>query len=283
MTLQQAILNSVYGSISKTINILYEPTNNLFDSLLINIPANFYYLNKIENYYYDMVLYHNTMNQQLQKRITEEQLKSLLFIHNSPPPSFKKEDLFIFKEQISNINKIVFSEHIAKLWGFEEGDCHIMNYGIPEIQIPDDKTIPVLVLNLDNNPQIDNLYRHIQSHIPNSLIIKAVDNTNDWNSVIQHILRSKIVIDISQRSNILFCLGCGCKTISPFNDIKSEYNYYLDDFNKIMYKISEVQQVIINDYTSISKDIITKYSYEQFIEQLTKIINQIKYYEVVNV
>lgn len=283
MTLQQAILNSAYGCISKTINILYEPTNNLFDNLISDVPANFYYLNKIENYYYDMVLYHNTMNQQLQKRITEEQLKSLLFIHNSPPPSFKKEDLFIFKEQISNINKIVFSDHIAKLWGFDNNDCHVMNYGIPEMQIPDEKPVPVLVLNLDNNPQMDNLYRHIQSHIPTSLIIKTVDNSNDWHSIVQTILSSKIVIDISQRSNILFSLGCGCKTISPFNDIKSEYNYYLDDFNKIMYKISEVQQVIVSDYTDISNDIINKYPYEQFIEQLSKIINQIKHYEVVNV
>ena len=118
MITSQAIINSAYSKCSQTLNILYEPTNHLFDYLMKGVRGQLFYLNKYENYYHDMFIYHNVNNPELQQKIRNEQLKSLLMIHTAPNPTIKKEDVFIFKQNISNINKIIFEDSVAKRWGF---------------------------------------------------------------------------------------------------------------------------------------------------------------------
>lgn len=279
MITSQTIINSAYSKCSKSLNILYEPTNHLFDYLIQGISGKIFYFNKYENYYHDMAIYHNVNNQELQEKIKNEQIKSLLMIHSAPNPTLKKEDMFIFKESISNINKIIFGESIAKKWGFEADDGHIMDYGIPRIELPKEKNIPVVILNFDNNPQIDHLYKHVQTHIPNSVIIKNINNQNNWNDIAKTISNAKIVIDITQKFNILFALGCGCSTISTFDDIDSEFNYLISDFNYIVPVINSIIDKSIN-HLEVSETIINQYPYEKFIDTLNTIAFQIKLEEV---
>jgi hypothetical protein len=279
MITSQAIINSAYSKCSKTLNILYEPTNHLFDYLISQVEGQLFYLNRHENYYHDMVIYHNVNNHELQQRIKNEHLKSLLMIHSPPNPTIKKEDIFIFKESIGNINKIIFGKDIAKKWGFSVEDGYVMNYGIPKIELPKEKRHPVLIFNFDNNPQIDNLHKHIQSHIPDCLLVKNINNKNYWHDIVNIIASSKIVIDISQKFNILFALGCGCSTISTFNDIGSEFNRTINDFNNIVPMIND----LINQSTDpieISEPIINHYPYEKFVNTLNTITAQIKLDEV---
>jgi hypothetical protein len=279
MITSQAIINSAYSKCSQALNILYEPTNHLFDYLMKGVRGQLFYLNKYENYYHDMIIYHNVNNPELQQKIRNEQLKSLLMIHTAPNPTIKKEDVFIFKQNISNINKIIFEDSVAKRWGFSSDDGHVMNYGIPKIELPKEKNIPVLILNFDNNPQIDNLYKHIQAHIPNCAIIKNTNNQNYWDDIISIISDSRIVIDITQKFNILFALGCGCQTISTFNEINSEFNHSINDFNQIIPMINDIINKPTN-YSEISESTISKYPYAKFIDTLNTITSQIKLEEV---
>lgn len=276
----QAIINSAYSRCAKSTSILYEPTNHLFDYFIRELDGQFFYLNRSENYYYDMAIYHNVNNSTLQQKIKNDHLKSLLFIHSPPNPTLKKEDIFIFKENISSINKIIFDQTVANRWGFSDDDGYIMRYGIPKIELPKEKHISVVVLNFDNNPQIDNLYQHIQSQIQDCMIIKNVNNTNYWDNIANVIANTKIVIDITQKFNVLFALGCGCQTISTFNDIDSEFNHTINDFNSIVSMINDLLKKDINNYEEVQQNILNKYPYDQFINILNNITSQVKSQEV---
>jgi len=280
MITNQAVINSAYSKCSKDISILYEPTNHIFDYFMQGVTGQLFYLNKTENYYHDMLIYHNVNNAQLQEKIKNDHLKSLLLIHSSPGPALKKEDIFIFRENISSVNKIIFDKTVANNWGFSDDDGHIMNYGIPKIELPKEKSIPVVVLNFDNNPQIDNLYQHIQAQIPDCMIIKNVNNTNYWGNIANIIANTKIVIDITQKFNVLFALGCGCQTISTFKNIDSEFNNTIDDFNSVVHMINDLLKKPINSHEEMQQDTLNKYPYEQFINMLNNIISQVKSQEV---
>ena len=145
---------------------------------------------------------------------------------------------------------------------------------MPETTSNVERAIPVLILNLENNPQIDNLYRFIQSHIPETIMIKNISNTLPMQDIIDMISKSKVFIDTSSKINVLFALGCGCETISSVNDIKSSFNHHIQDYSTVVMLINQIlDNYEVDRITTIKEEIVSNYPYREFLHELNQALN----------
>lgn len=285
MMIKQAIINTAYSVISKSTSVLYESTNGLFDPVIKEMDGQLFDSKDIlENYYYDCYFSNNIFtNNNMKDFIFTNHLKSVIGIHSEPPHSFKKEDLYIFHSNTKYSTKIFFGDDIAASWRVDNSvNNFIIDYGIPRFNSKVPRDVPVLILNLDNNPQIDNLYRFIQSNIDNCIMIKSISGLSSLQEIVDVISKSKIVIDTSSRINILFALACGCNTISSLKSIKSSFNYPIEDYSSVMTLINTILLDYNKDISeNIKEEIATNYPYDTFLAKINSIFtNYIKHQEI---
>jgi hypothetical protein len=272
---QQAVINTAHSVLSKSTAVLYDPAHTLFDFLIKDTNSTiFNNTDIVQNYYYDFYFSNKIFSiNNIRSFIFINHLKHIIGIHSDPPASFKKEDLYIFHDNTKYFTRIFFGQNLADSWRAGQSENNIIiDYGVPETISNVERTIPVLILNLENNPQIDNLYRFIQSHIKESIMIKNISSGISIQEVIDMISKSKIFIDNSSRINILFALACGCQTISSFKDIKSSFNNYIEDYSTVVPLINQLLDN--NNDPSIIKNEATKnYPYNEFLDKLNLVLN----------
>ena len=113
-------------------------------------------------------------------------------------------------------------------------------------------------------------------------MIKSISGLSSLQEIVDVISKSKIVIDTSSRINIIFALACGCKTISSLKNIKSSFNYPIEDYSSVMILIN----TILLDYNEnisekIKEEIATNYPYDMFLAKINSIFtNYIKHQEI---
>jgi len=272
------VLNISYGSINKNINILYSSSLRLFDIIFNNINSDndkvniFFDNDSMNSYYYDIYFSNNFLQHtnETQQKAHAMHLKDIIGIHSPPPNSFKKEDVQLTHNNLQKTHKILFNRQTAESWGFLENDkTSIIEYGIPITNWihKDNRNKDVLVLNMENNPQVTSLYNHIKNHIPLSDIATAINPNVPIDNIAKFIANYKIVLDFGNEINTLFVASCGTTCLTSLdmgysNRLIYNISNYSDIINIIKTKLNE--ELTQQDRQSLSKNITDKYDYDFF-------------------
>jgi hypothetical protein len=291
--MNNAILNIAHSVLDSQINVLYEPGSRIFDIAINNIDnVNFYLTNDIcQNYYYDMYFSNNFLTVSDKKIINDKNhIKTVVAIHNPPPPSFKKEDLIVFHGKYKDIYKIILGQDIANFWGFQKSKkTFIIDYGIPKIpQLEINKTKNLLIFNLENNPQVDLYYKNITMENSNGIdIIKKIDSNTSIDDLRSLISKYKVCMDYGNKENILYSLSVGvpCITAKDFH-LSDDFIIKVENFQEATEMINKFLNIKLSEKESQSSShkITNEYDYEIFKKQMTQALfaikrNEIFYYE----
>lgn len=154
-------------------------------------------------------------------------IKKILFIHNPPDFTKKKEDIYIIKQKIQSINAelIFFDNYTRSMWG--ENNSRISPYSIPvdkvlnilqQHGVPIDnheKTQNAIILNFNKNQNIIQLYDKIKQQ---NIDCDYIDNLpNSLESFIIKLMKYKVIINVEPINihNSLFSILSGSLVICP--------------------------------------------------------------------
>lgn len=282
------IINITHSLINEDIRVLYFKHSSFFDLLINEIDAVFCnYNDVVKEYYYDMSFSNNLLSYENDVRVTSMvgHIKSLVGIHSGPPPKFKKEDLFLVANNTKRINKIFFGEDMVKKWRTNIGDkASIINYGIPECSFTEQRDNDILVINLENNPQIDLLYSTISKQFPSANILKNLDSTINIEILSKYLNSYKICIDPLHKINTLFTAACGCVTLTS-TDIVSDQNELIVPIENYGMINNILEMLLLNSLSEEKRQnsarmLTRSYNYDDFKNNLLQTLNNIKHNEI---
>jgi len=287
MSTLNTIYNIAYKNIDSRTNVLYAPTNHVFDLLVRLTEHSLYDMgNQYQHYYYDLFWSNNFFEhtQNTKSLVANAHLLDLLWFHANPPLKFKKEDIALVRNQLSNTYKIFTDEVTKNAWGFSDQRSFIIPYGIPvrsEFEnVP--KTESVLVMNLNGTTDINGLYQHIKTSIPTAQIIDSLQNIQSIDRLYEIMSKYQVVIDIYNPLHILIAQYLGCKTVTSTAQSENLTGItQLFDYGNI----NNVLSSIINDSLSledINKNqswIKTNHNFDQFTNSISNLLNKIKFEE----
>lgn len=284
MSTQQIITNIAHKIMSPTTNVLYFKHSSVFDYIFNMLDINIFMAKSMPAYYYDLIItndflsYHNE-TKNLSKT---SHLNHLLLFHNTPPATFKKEDIYIFQKEVKANYKIFFGQSLANSWKSQlDPQTKIIDYGIPDIGIsaPSARQKSIIILNFENNNQLDALYRHIKNQSIDCDILQNADSQHFTIIDLAHLLSNyKICINISTYINTLFAVSCGCQCISPFQMNDNKLFITSNDYSDIISSLNIALNTNISEderqhYGNMIKD---SYKYDSFCESIYEQINLLK-------
>jgi hypothetical protein len=288
MSITNSILNIAYGTLNNRINILYSPSSMLFDNILNDIDDINLFLDgdEVSSYYYDCYFSNNFLNHtnHTKKLSNQAHLKDIIAFHSPPPPSFKKEDLVLLQNNTRNIHKIFFGEEVIRSWRYpKDNKTTVMNYGIPVTEPSITRHKNVLIFNLENNPQIDSLYKSVSANIPNTDILKTINSNISIDNIGKFISEYKVCIDLGNIVNSLFAMSCGVECISPItNDKDNPLMHSIRDFNNILNMITDIlSKNISNQVRNEGSGLVyEKYNYSTFKNNMVEYMTNLKNNEI---
>jgi hypothetical protein len=287
MSTLNTIYNIAYKNIDRHTNVLYAPTNNVFDLLVKLTDNNIYDINSTyQHYYYDLFWSNNFLDhtQKTAPLVASLHLLDLLWFHATPPLKFKKEDIALVRNQLVNTYKIFSDDSTKMAWGFNDERSSIIPYGIPTRPEFENvkKTESVLVMNINGSADINGLYRHIKTAVPNAQTIDSLQNIHSIDRLYEIVSKYQIVVDIYNPLNVLIAQYLGCKSITSTAQSENLTGITrLFDYGNI----NNVLSSIINDTLSpedINKNqewIKANHDFSQFTNSVNKILNKIKFEE----
>lgn len=283
------IVNTVYSVLNPNkISVLRHKNNKfLFDYFIsYNDPGveYFYTEDVVQNYYYDLFMTDDILLQNpIHKEVSDCQIKTIIAVHNEPPGTFKKEDLLIHHQATKSIPKIFLSQDLSDKWRCgSDSNSHVLEYGIPFLYNVENINIrkhPVVVMNLEDNPHIDNLYNSVQSQISGCVMIKNVKSGTRLFDIISILQQAKIVIDINSKINVLCALSCGCQVLTSVHNVSSPLLTHISNYANLIKILQDLLNINLEEkYRQSSAEIIAnKYSYELFVKNIYKILNTYKH------
>lgn len=282
---QSSILNIAHGLVTKQTNVLYHYHSSLFDILFKELDVNIFNYDGIDSYYYDIfvsnnfLLHHSTTGDYAKTR----HIKDLLLFHSPPPQTFKKEDIQLVYENTINTHCVFFGQYIAGTWKrVGAKNTHIIEYGIPQLTVTATRDKPVILLNLENNPNITLLHQHLNKHLGNCDMLQDIPGNVSLQDIADLLSQYQICIDTSSIINSLIAASCGCQCITP---IPLEINPLLvsiSDYNEIINIVKNLLSANISEDArqNNAETLRTKYNYQIFQDKLLKIMQEMKYKEI---
>ena len=283
------VLNIAHSVLDSQVNVLYEPGSRIFDIAINNIDnINCFLTNDIcQNYYYDMYFSNNILAVYDKKIINDKNhIKTVVAIHDPPPPSFKKEDIIIFHNKCKDIYKIILGQDIADFWGFKKSKkTFIIDYGIPKLsELKQNKTKNLLIFNLDNNPQVDLFYKNIKtSNVHGIDIIKKIDPNISIDYLISLISKYKVCMDYGNKENILYSLSVGVPCITTKNfHLSNDLIIKVENFQEATNMINKLININLSQEESqaCSQKIMIDHDYDTFKTQIVQTLSTIKRNEI---
>lgn len=266
-------------------NVLYKKTNSLIDFIFYSFESiNFFDDQYIDNYVtnFDCFLSCDPMDHSaLYAKYRHMHIKNMLYIIYDYPNFLKKEDKFLLKNQLHNTYKLIALEDLINNW--EMTDLRPLVLGIPENKnINIQKNKDILVLNIEKNNSITNLFKGISQTYPSIDIITDINLTNNTIQNIYHLFGSyKIVLSLNSLVNGLIALESGSHVITNNKYLAQEGAIFLENINQLEDKI----KLCIASTVDREKNtpIHQKYNFKQFeinfIKHLNKIISEPFLYE----
>ena len=276
-------MNSNYNIINKlldkNINILYECTNQYYDEIIKLLPFSIISTTNSNHvqFYYDCAMI-NSWQKHITDRsniISNYQIIDILTFHDQCPNKFKKEDKIILNNNLKTAYKIFPTNHIYKSWGLTDKLSLQINYGIPSITKDVVKNKHILVINTIKDSTIFSIYSYIKKVYPDTDLVTDIDD-----QYLHKLCGAGIVLDLTNNTyNNLLCVACGCQLITNlFVDDNLVSPIITNDIGNIV-NILNNTQLLYNQNILIKKDqkyIQNSYNIDQFIENITKLLQQIK-------
>jgi hypothetical protein len=241
------IINNLYNN--KTL-LYYKPQN-----LYFNFLEQYSDFNIISIYNQPIVGIINDNPIEYSQNIAELSLKnhvySILLFHANPPAALKKEDKHILYQKLKNHYKIFFSKDIYDSWSLPKDKfTTITNFGLPtETKVNSDKK-NIVIINLNNNQILEQLYQNLKSQFVSVDIIKS---TTDTTNIIKNY---KIAICIENLYNSMFCAAQGCFVLSNISCDKNISSILrIDNLSEIPNKIFQILQNFDNIESQITNSL----------------------------
>lgn len=272
------IIKSAYISKSN-INLLSDNTNSLFDYYISNIDnISVFPLSNYNNYVsYDAILSNNPIAFSPQaSQLASLHINSIIYFHSKCPNNFKKEDKFLLKKSINNSCKIFSSSYIMNDWSFEMEDknTYILPYGIAVPNIDLHKTISVVVLNTNNNPTIDTLYKYIKQIFKDAILI---NHSTDDNIIHNALRQAAVCVETESAFNIITAIANGCAVISSMDWIQEYGMFKIHSYENLIQEIhTRLQEYNYEKAGECRDEILKKYDNQIFMNSFNQIITNIK-------
>ncbi len=255
-------------------NILYKRTNSLIDTVFPSLQnINFFdeqYVsnNNITNL--DCILSCNPLEHiPFVNNYKPMHMKNLVYIIYDYPGFLKKEDRFLLKNQLSSTKKLTASEYLKKNW--DVFDAQILPYGIPKNTIVKNIDKDILIINLEKNHTINNIYGTIKQSFAKTDILYNLAEHAIIEDVYKLFSSYKIIIDINNIINGLVALEAGC-------DLLTNKNYLIEDgalvFNDMDQLFNQIKTTLESN-TSKENKISEKYDFTIFESKLVEQISQL--------
>ena len=302
MRLNTMTSSIIHQMLNPDINVIYYPTLGLFDHLLYLTDNNFFVFSNnlkscaancrcidsdfVDIFDYDLAIANSVTQygKQCSGLSQTFHVNPIIFEHNLPDASLKKEDKFILNSQLKRVKKIFFDQDIQKVWGFEDSSCN--NYGIPIDKftpIADRKTTKKVLISSSGQSNGHVIANQLKQHIDNNLKMECDIVTNLAESSIENInlLFSQYEIYIDLNNNPVDCLcasSAGLQTIGLSNLKNIDHVPNINQVNSVQDIIDLIPNVTNQniDMKAIHEYIDGKFNFTQFKNTVNNIFKQAK-------
>lgn len=258
----------------KIINVLFKSTNSLMDQIFfesknINFFDQKYIQNSIVNY--DCLLTCDPLeHSSIVNKFKPLHIKNIVYIIYDYPNFLKKEDRFLLQNQIVNTYKLIASSDLQQTWNL--ANSQLLPYGIPANQnISNLYNKDVLVLNLDNNPAINNIFGVVKQSFANSDILHNIFDDMDLQKIYQIFSNYKVIIDLHSIVNGLVALESGSYLITNKEYLTNDGAFILKDVNTL---IQDIKTLLESENKVNERQVSAKYNFDKFESKLTQNILQ---------
>lgn len=257
----------------KIINVLYKKNNSLIDQIFfefknINFFDEEYIKNSVTNY--DCLLGCDPLEHfSLINKYKSLHIKNIIYIIYGYPSFLKKEDKFLLQNQISNSNKIVSINRLQQDWGLP--NSQVVQFGIPKNINKIEPEKDILVLNLENNSTITNIYNNIKQLFNNSDILYKIPDDISIQNLYTSFSKYKVILDLNSIVNGLVALESGSNLLTSNEYLLDDGAFVLKDINNLY---NDLKLVLESSKTTQQYKISEKYDFNTFESNLIKNILQ---------
>lgn len=197
----------------------------------------------------------------------------LIAIHDAPGSFFKKEDLSILQNNMDRYHFLAFTDKFNQ-WSLS--NVKYIKYGVmkPTHDITQ-KTKDILIINSKQQKQTHILFQYINKEYPKSDIIQNIPKS--INEIQNIISKYKICIDFDYYYNLIVANSCGSYGITSLQSCDNSI-YTAHNSGQIMTFIKILLENKSKTYQDISSDILIKYDWNTFIENICEYVKN-KYYQ----
>jgi hypothetical protein len=252
-------------------NILYTYTESLFDKAMEDIPDTIMINNQVFlniPLSYGLCIINDPLDfAQNIGAYNNLFANKVLFFHDGPPPSLKKEDLFLLKTSLQKFPSFSFSLNHEQ---WMNQSIQSLNYGIKNIDIDINKEKDIVILSTKNHKQTKLIYDNLKQAYPNTDLL-TINSNQSYEDIIKIISKYKICIDLGSYYNVLCGVSVGCYGITTKKSYQDDYIYQISDYQQLIGIVKDILSSPIN-INDMRKYIEDKYCYESFIQKISNII-----------
>lgn len=253
------------------INICYTLADSLYDNLLesldienINLLSNNFDDNCIENH---IIFANNPTTFVQQSQLINRGVNKAIFFHDDRINYLKKEDLYLFINQISRYPTYTFDQSVQNTIK----NATYIRYGFKPKDLNTISNRSKNILYLANKQNLDLIiHSNIKSIYPDTDIIFIEDIKST--DIEKQLLDYKICICMNSDYNNLLAASCGCVVLSKHNHSEIPHFKTVDNPNNLLQVLREVMSSYDTKMHSIISESVTEqYSYEIFINTIKHI------------
>ena len=302
MRLNTMTSSVIHQMLNKDTNVIYYPTLGLFDHVLYLTGNNFFVFannlkpcadncrcldsNFIDIYDYDICITNSIISYKKQCESLSQgfNVGPIIFEHNLPDASLKKEDKFILNNDLSRVKKIFFDADIQRVWGISNSSCY--DYGIPTdmfVPIPDIEKTKTILISSSDQTNANVLGKQLKQHVESNLKLQCdiISNLAEAPiNVINHMFNNyEVFIDLNNRSIDCLCAasaGLGTIGLSNLKNIDKVPNInQVNTIQDIVNTIPKIQDQNVN-IEQTRKYIDENFNFTKFKNIINNIFKNIK-------
>lgn len=300
MLLNTITANILHKQLVDENNIIYYPSNSIFDHTMYLIDNNFFVFADIpsfsENckclseslvdlYQYDTCCSNEIIAYRQHKTLVNTMhIGHILFEHSYRKANLKKEDLYIINQSTLGTTKIFFNTGIAESWGLN--NSLVINYGIPtEMFYPNnkDKESDVLILT-ENSITAHQLIQHINQTFKGTAdVLPTLANMkiSDINTLLN---KYKILINLNNTTIDSLCAASAGLQVISVSQIGSADTKllsvpnvnYASSIQKIVQLLSSLMVNNIKNSDDANKYLAEKFNLDNFKNEMGNVLDKVK-------
>lgn len=204
--------------------------------------------------------------------VRDNRINGVVFFHDYPQTTLKKEDLAIINHKLKDFHKITYNVNIQNSWPIE---MSLSNPGLPNIEIYKNKTKSLVIMSSHHINQAKIMHKQILDVMPDAGLLINYESLESVSDVLNEY---KVCISLDNYINTIFAVACGCSVISRYNYGHSNILTFndSDSLNNCIsqsFKSFDIDTNIHNAKELVSKYDINKFD-SLFMQTMTDIIRK---------